>query len=63
MKEIDERNKKAANLYVKLSEEQQKQIYWIMQGYVISNGASITEVIKDKIASWFLVIKKQVDSS
>ncbi|UVX36173.1 MAG: hypothetical protein [Bacteriophage sp.] len=51
MKEIDERNKKAANLYVKLSEEQQKQIYWIMQGYVISNGASITEVIKDKIAS------------
>ena len=51
MKEIDERNKKAANLYVKLSEEQQKQIYWIMQGYIISNGASITEVIKDKIAS------------
>nr|UWG01665.1 MAG: hypothetical protein [Bacteriophage sp.]DAF22564.1 MAG TPA: hypothetical protein [Caudoviricetes sp.] len=51
MTEIDKRNKDALELFSKLSEEQQKQIYWIMQGYVISNGACISDVIKDKIAS------------
>lgn len=48
---MNDRNKKAAELYLKLSEEQQKQIYWIMQGYIISNGACITEVLKENIAS------------
>lgn len=51
MNEINNKDKKAIELYTKLSEEQQKQIYWMMMGYVISNGACVSDIMKENIAS------------
>lgn len=48
LKKLNKIDEKAIKLFSELNEEQQKQIYWMMMGLIISSGGnSLNNLLKD----------------
>lgn len=44
---LNSKTKQTVGLLKKLDEKQQEQIYWIIQGLIISNGIPVNKLIKN----------------